>query len=1037
MNSRAKSISKKSLVAILVATFSLAPLSPLFTPNTALAQEFNLMDVYESTNGFGAATDNKKPSYAERQQKDNQASQSEAQKLQEQQKKDEEECIKQNGLQGAFSLGSVDQAISGGFSNIFDGFKDQVTGNIKEQISGLVKDKVTEEVPNLIKNALKTQLTQIIKQNLPTIIDNNIRDQIENYGSVDKELLKQQISSDVATLVKKAVPAIASQSIKSGLPGTLSSSLQKDLPNLIIGSFKNDFSRLSQNMPTLIENNIGDNLRTSINNTENASGTPIGNTAASAEAQGIIMNQMMKMVGKLLESQADTIAQQLAAEIGSSIGGSIDENGLGMNLDSIGDSVAGEFDSLGGKFDSYIDGTLDKSLNAITGTLDQSLGRIIDPIGKQLDGLIEGVTDPIIKAVEGSVNDIVSTVTGSINEVVGGITNSITESISGVTDQIVNSVTEPITNSIKDIQTNITDNITKPITDSIKNITKKITSAITKPITGAVDKVVGTVTSLANPDTYLRVPTASIEQPGDLIDLTTNIKDENIEIKKNLIKTCMHVKATERVQKKIEKKEFSDDPKALRQANAAILKASEDKVNYLKSGYETYGANAGKGPLFVTNYKDYIEAEKENEYGLFLNDLREIDSPYSDKIRTTLEKERRQTLADALKPTISESEKEALFNNPKSLDPQRGMELFGEMFFNENNRFLPSYSAAKNELDKRLALAEQNAREQVVEGYLPNRECTEKDGPYCRTTSVVTPAKVNADIGTRAVEARDDVVLKAREAGEYNSGDAPNISEIANFKPTSKGGGGGFGGGLNISSLIQMFMQAAGGIGGILGGGGSNSTDTNTNTPPLSSNTAPAISTKVSISTLTQVASKQPNTAILDWSSVGATSCKAGTDWYSRGTNGVLLTTKKVGDTLEATGQQIIDFPIPTTGVALNISGIPINSTVKQDNQKLNEQVIFNLGGIVPKTNDTISLSLNGKTVSYKIVSDSIIEAINGLQQSITGLNSNSNVYPEFQKYLIEYKIGTKEIVISRRASYIITCTNTSGESSKSFLINR
>lgn len=224
------------------------------------------------------------------------------------------------------------------------------------------------------------------------------------------------------------------------------------------------------------------------------------------------------------------------------------------------------------------------------------------------------------------------------------------------------------------------------------------------------------------------------------------------------IQACTNVKVVRRIQLLAEEKMFVWDPNARKAAARALNEHKDRLVEFFNRGYEVSAAAIGvpdaqgeKQPLYVQNIAEHLTDVTAEQTRIFLDQLKTLASdtanyPQLEDIRIKLEQEQAAAdFADRIKPTIDQGTYET-FTKPGGFIEGGGWDTWLKLIQPNNNPAGVEY-LAREELARRQALAEENAREELGwgQGVLPPRECADEDrleNGDCRRWTIKTPAAV-------------------------------------------------------------------------------------------------------------------------------------------------------------------------------------------------------------------------------------------------------------------------------------------------------
>jgi len=969
----------------------------------------------------------------QREQKDENSDKSEAQRLKEQQKKDLEECIKQNGMSPGFSaFGSASDILEGGVNRIFDDMSERIKDDIRGEVEGLIKGGLKDELEDTVKTSIKELLKQRLQAELPRILGQVIQNRLNNGQEVTPEYLNLVLPQEINSVIANNLPSITNQALRAGIPAAIGNLLEDNLPTIISQSVRGQFSSTMSNMPSLLQGALGDNLDSFMRNQISQSTTnTIVTEAQFGGVNQLIMTQLTTTMTSQMGGSMDSIINELTRNISSSI--EIDSSELDSITDSIADEISGQFSDLADQMSDYMTGQLDSSLDQVVDQLSSSLDQIIDPITNSLDDMVNQVIDPITESLDNMINSTVEQLTGSLTSVLDSVTTSLTNQIQDITNNIVESVTEPITEAISGVTDSLVENITEPITNAIDNVTSQLTSPLTEAVGNMIpglDDVTGLIS--------LRVPTSAKEEPGSHLSQTTDkIKEENVEMKKNLIQICMHAKATKRIQQNFEKKEFVEDPKAEREARTKNEEYRQQLDQLLKEGFE-----ARKGefePLVPTNINSHIKLYVDEATKIYLGNLANSGNRNQRDLASQLYYQYNKGPMSDLKSTLTQADKQTL-DKP---DPSKGKEYWEAWLkvLEPQNNYNGSLLLAQQQLSGAQTLAEKNAREELLagEGFRGIRECKgEMINGECKEWVTITPGSVVKDTLSESMQYRQEQYTLADEYGDVVPGNEPSSQELRTFTPSTQGGGGGRGSlasfGLDmIFNLAEQFL-GNGGLGNIFG-------NNNSSTSPQTSTTAPTVTFSFTSPAWIEIMNgTSSNSAILKWVSTNADKCVADNTWYSKQDSSSNKIVKNEGDNLGIQGSQVVDFPLNNPLVITRVRGgasFEIKKTLGPNADLTSRVATFEIKNEDYQSGDTVNVSSGNLSVSVPVNSTGTSTVISAIRTKLQSLNISSPEYKEFGRYSFTYNLYEGKISASLIPFYKIKCLKGNKEISKSVNVTR
>jgi hypothetical protein len=934
---------------------------------TASDQPFDSNITYPSETDSGQRT-----------QKDQQSQQQAAKAHEAQQKKDEEECNKQGG--GAMASDAIGQAVQ---PMMEEAVKKTMEESVKKAVPAVLKKGVQETVPKIIKSSIQTELPKVIKSKLPTNLQSRlIKEKAVGTDLSNKTIVSGIVQDEMKKVISGNLPNILSQSLNKNLPGALGQYLQSNLSNTI-----------SQNITTNLPNNIMGNLEETLSNSN-------------------LGDQIDTALRDALDQSEAALSEELISSIGTDALNDITEqltSSLNDNMD---------------KITSTLTGSLDGMVNDLTSSL-------MDPITGMMDNLTSSLMDPITGMMDNLTSSLMDPITGMMDN----LTSSLMDPITGMMDNLTSSLMDPITGMMDNITGSITDTIGQTIGDTVgqtvgQTVGDTVGSAVTSNLGGAVGGVFGGVVGGALGLGFVPVK----EQNGPLlkttksIDGTTKKIDKTTdEIKKLTVEICKHTKSIKRIQQSFEKKEFSNDPTARAEARDALAKYNEGLDKYLKEAYEVDGSGA-KGPLYVTNIADHIAKQEKEQKQIMVEAVKNSGNNDAEAINKAITEELSQPDIEMLKSDLPKNMRDKLMNDPAGMSATDGWSAFIKAAEPQNN-FRGSLILAADILGQRqnqaagLALSEYEAGN----GYLPTRTCTEKVGNTCFKWETGTPASANKVVADNWIATRQNQYLQAKNKDEVTAGNEPQVSEIADFKPSASGGGwssgvgsgnsggGSNSGGFDLSSIFSLLQSQTN------GGGVSNILNLlsqfNTNKEPK-----PAVSINLN--------KTNASLAKLQWSTTDVKSCKANNDWYSLGTNNEIQIVKSAGESLGAGSNSLdIKIPIPASAVKLTVRQnafiYDIGTTVITSTNGLTKETSFSLANdptYKPQPTDIYTLKVGDQAVSYTNNTNDVSIGINGLKAAVEALDPSSVTSKKFSQIKFNFIASSGKITAAMNVNYKIIC---------------
>jgi len=277
--------------------------------------------------------------------------------------------------------------------------------------------------------------------------------------------------------------------------------------------------------------------------------------------------------------------------------------------------------------------------------------------------------------------------------------------------------------------------------------------------------------------------TRSIDDSTKSIDTTTKaIKEDTgqIKIDVGIIKT---------IQERFEEKTFITDP-AIRAEARANLKAAEEEVwKAVMKG--RISNNFKEGKSYVPSPKEYIAEETFREAAIFLYSIEQLAEGNWPGLGEK-GKQAAGTILEMMKNSVKNNglsnadsvKLRALFETADLDLDESSLNALERMTYNtqpENNIY-GLYGLVTEEYNRRVRIAEQNAREQLIAGggFVPEIKCSEGTGgiidtplgKVCGVVQTVVPAQIIKDILSSLTTAEIEQAILAGGFGGQKDADA-------------------------------------------------------------------------------------------------------------------------------------------------------------------------------------------------------------------------------------------------------------------------
>lgn len=332
-----------------------------------------------------------------------------------------------------------------------------------------------------------------------------------------------------------------------------------------------------------------------------------------------------------------------------------------------------------------------------------------------------------------------------------------------------------------------------------------------------------------------------IEQDGVLRRDTTKIRENTGKIEEHTdnirmlsIQICTHLRAIRRIQSRFELK-MTEDAQVKRIRDTELEKYRQavfGENGLVKTGYTMLdeNGNAISAPSFVLDTRYHWEYRKKEAEEVTKDKITqtnkrdganivkaiESDNPFSlnnsitndDLINLKL-KEQTEVVASLnnkqipLLSSIIKPVKKLAFlitGNTVWATEETTTDNYQQKYWAswlktlepKNNR-LGSYMIALDNINAERNLAVSAAKQEALQGqgFLPIRECKIKtsDGKNCAVWKTIQPAIIVKDTASKAINSRLDVYMNAKEKGDIGTGNEPDITEVIENKPSTRGGG--------------------------------------------------------------------------------------------------------------------------------------------------------------------------------------------------------------------------------------------------------
>ncbi|MBI4136420.1 MAG: hypothetical protein HY481_02675 [Candidatus Vogelbacteria bacterium] len=538
------------------------------------------------------------------------------------------------------------------------------------------------------------------------------------------------------------------------------------------------------------------------------------------------------------------------------------------------------------------------------------------------------------------------------------------------------------------------------------------------------------------------------------------------EIKALQIESCTYLKTIRRIQLAFEAKEFVQDPDAKKAIGRAIEDHNIRLFEGLKAGRapgnaENLDPKKDKGPVVPKNLNAALDQGRQEVTGAFLDELKNIDSPFKDDIKAKLAAEQTETFAERIKPTISQEEYRKITSG-EDFSWDTWLELIKPQNTPAGAEFL-----AREELARRQAANEQNIREELLAGlgFLNTDECVKysDDGKWCIERKTLTPGSV---IQGYAVEGLTSVIRKTEGTEILDDYLTPELEinlerlkDISNYAGASAGtvynqpdpcpGPGpcpdsGWG---KIPAAKPVTPSAPGGSG-------------DTTSPPVGetiirpeiSNNVLTLNLSFETPTLAEVESgDKTNATTLKWRATnaeGPEACIASNDWLSGQTAAPLVAN---GSPLPASGERRVQHPInldlrakvSNAAAGLVTSDLLVVKSIASDQLRYRAVLDVRTAAIEPDNVYRLTLGADDGELAVEVGGAGLVNpptpatVVQLLQREISQWKqSETPLAAELNKYLFTgFSGGT--LTITPRLTYGLTCYQGASQVSQSVEIRR
>ncbi|MEK7208677.1 MAG: hypothetical protein AAB677_00250 [Patescibacteria group bacterium] len=517
------------------------------------------------------------------------------------------------------------------------------------------------------------------------------------------------------------------------------------------------------------------------------------------------------------------------------------------------------------------------------------------------------------------------------------------------------------------------------------------------------------------------------------------------EIKSLQIESCTYLKALRRIQYAMEDKEFVQDPDAKKANGRAIefhnIKLFDNIFKFARApgNAENLDPETDKEPLVPKNLNAAVIQAQREAGGGFLDELKQIDSPFLNDSLTKLKVEQEKTFADKIKPTISPEDYDKITSGaPDSFNWDTWLQLIQP----QNNPAGAEY-LAREELARRQAAAEENTREEYAAGlgFLNADECVKySESGWCIERKTKTPGSVAQGYAVAALtspirQGEGTEILNDYLTPEFDA-NLERLKDISNYAAAG-------------SQSVYHQADPCPGPGPCPDSGWGKIPTPKPETPaaptaptPPAPRVIPQVTGLLSLDfnfdtpTLAEVNAGQADITTFQWrATAGASECRADNDWPG--------TTVSAGALLPTTGERQIEHPVglgiasitradSATGVT---SELPLTESPATD--RLKTRIIFNpqpaAGGAIHRDDVyTINFAASGETAQFfdvlpltvgaeeKIDPPAATTVIRLFQKKIGQLkNEETPLATELAKYLF---VGTTNLTITPELTYRLAC---------------
>ncbi len=558
----------------------------------------------------------------------------------------------------------------------------------------------------------------------------------------------------------------------------------------------------------------------------------------------------------------------------------------------------------------------------------------------------------------------------------------------------------------------------------------------TVPLSGAASTTgTGATTGSAVPIDFL----------GQALFLTQNINTLDATMRNLIVSMCQSMRSVNRIQADDQQRQVVTDPNAVAAEAAKTEKNIAEENNFLQNGRQLTADGSQTGPLYVKNYWDYINQEKQIGYSAGLNAVQNSGNLYANNIVQAIQQDQASNPIASTLPSSGGSQGIAEANTPKSTllgsligaitglssnpvtaDAQTNSNTssFDDQYFMEwikpQNNFIGSFVLGLNKVGQEIANSKEAAVAQADwgRGFLNNQKCQDTVPNFDLTTGqqlcshpiTVTPASVIQENTAASINWRLTRSSNIQGATDIVPFSRPIVESLATFLPL----------------LFREDTSSGSGSTGSI---------------PAPVGTAPVITLTASTSPLSVIVASGASTSLatISWSAPGANSCTPTNDWLSADSSRTI--TNVIAQSLSTEGSVSINLPLSfTASASRERNSVVENLNITKDTSNTVTQtsqitiLTNNLAGDVYHL--TFQTAFGPLTNNVTLSSTTAASAGSAAQAIVASAKSSLALQDELSKYTMTANQGIINIA-SKPPTYGLSCLNTFGSDQKTVTITR